>query len=168
MPHSMPVSKLMIDRSQWPQLSGDTDVSTAIKILRIVTEDEKLEHGHSPLVMDESYNLLGFVHLTDLLKAIRPLCDKTNEPCELSEATMKLKELAVPFAGTVHPDDSILKALDIMMDNNVSTVPVMKDGKLQGIVKLSDIFNTVAALLFDEQDPEERHRLLRDYRLFHS
>ena len=74
-----------------------------------------------------------------------------------------VKELAIPFKGSVNEDDNILKALDIMMDNDVSVVPVMKDGKLHGIVKLSDIFNTVAALLFDEEDPAERHRLLRDY-----
>ena len=166
MPHSIPVSKLMILPKEWPTIRADADVCTAIKLLRIVTEDEKLEHGHStPLIMDENYNLLGFVHLTDLLKAIRHLYDKRDEPCGLPEATTKLKDLVVPFAGTVQPGDSILKALDIMMDHNVSQVPVMQDGKLQGIVKLSDIFNTVAALLFDEQDPEERNRLLRDYDL---
>jgi predicted transcriptional regulator len=76
-----------------------------------------------------------------------------------------LSELVVPFEGTVAPEDSILKALDIMMDNNVSLVPVMKGDRVEGLIKLSDIFNTVAALLFDEQDPEERHRLLRDYHI---
>ena len=166
MPHSMPVSKLMVNRNEWPQFRGDMDVSTAIRLLRIFTEDQKLEHGHStPLIMDEKFNLLGFVHLTDLLKVIRPFCEKTDEACDLPQATTKLKELVIPFAGTVQPDDSILKALDIMMDHNVSQVPVMQEGKLQGIVKLSDIFNTVAALLFDEQDPEERNKLLRDYDL---
>jgi predicted transcriptional regulator len=105
------------------------------------------------------------VHLTDLLKVIRPFCEKTDEACDLPQATTKLKEVVIPLAGTVQPDDSILKALDIMMDHNVSQVPVMQEGKLQGIVKLSDIFNTVAALLFDEQDPEERNKLLRDYDL---
>jgi CBS-domain-containing membrane protein len=71
------------------------------------------------------------------LKATRPLCEKTDEACALPEATMKLKELVIPFAGTVQPDDSILKALDIMMDHDVSRVPVMQEGKLQGIEKLS-------------------------------
>jgi CBS-domain-containing membrane protein len=166
MPHSMPVSKLMVNRNEWPQFRSDMDVSTAIKLLRIITEDQKLEHGHStPLIMDDKYNLLGFVHLIDLLKAIMPLCEKTDEACDLTGATMRLQELVIPFAGTVQADDSILKALDIMMDHKVSQVPVMQQGKLQGIVKLSDIFNTVAALLFDEQDPEERNRLLRDYDL---
>ncbi len=156
MPHSMPVSKLMINRNEWPQLSADIDVRTAIKILRIITEEKKLEHGHStPLILDENYNLLGFVRLTDLLKSVRHLCEKTDQPRELDQAVRPVKELAIPFKGSVQEDDNILKALDIMLDNDVSLVPVIKDGKLQGIVKLSDIFNTVAALLFDEQDPDE-------------
>ncbi len=164
MPHSMPVSELMINRNEWPQLRADTDVRTAIKILRIVTEDKKLEHGRStPLVLDDNFNLLGFVHLTDLLKSVRHLCDKTDQPCELDEAAKPVKDLVIAFKGSVQVDDSILKALDIMLDNDVSLVPVMKDGELQGLIKLSDIFNTVAALLFDEQDPDERHRLLRDH-----
>lgn len=164
MPHSMPVSELMINRNEWPQLRADTDVRTAIKILRIVTEDKKLEHGHStPLVLDENYRLLGFIRLTDLLKSVRPLCDRTEQPCELDDAVRPVRDLVIPFKGSVQVDDSILKALDIMMDNDVSLVPVMKDGELQGIIKLSDIFNTVSALLFDEQDPDERHRLLRDH-----
>ena len=160
----MPVSELMVNRNEWPQLRAETDVRTAIKILRIVTEDKKLEHGHStPLVLDENYRLLGFLRLTDLLKSVRPLYEKTELPWELDEAVRPVKELVIPFKGSVQEDDSILKALDIMMDNDVSLVPVMKDGELQGLVKLSDIFNTVSALLFDEQDPDVRHRLLSDY-----
>jgi len=162
----MPVSKLMTRLSEWPQLKHDTDVRTAIKILRIVSEDKKLEHGRStPLVFDDNYKLLGFVHLTDLLKNIRHLCEKQDEPCELGRATTPLSALVVPFAGSVAREDSILKALDIMMDHNVSVVPVTKGERVEGLIKLSDIFNTVAALLFDEQDPEERHRLLRDFHI---
>ena len=72
MPHSVPVSKLMIPRNEWPQLRAETTIADAIKVLRIVTEDRKLEHGHStPLVLDDNYDLLGFVHLSDLLKSVR-------------------------------------------------------------------------------------------------
>lgn len=164
MPHSLPVSKLMLRPAKWPMLMGRADVRQAIKLLRILSEDEKLEHGHStPLVLDDDRNLLGFVHLTDLLRHVRHLCDKTDAPCELDKATTPLKDLVTSFAGSVEPEDSVLKALDIMMDNGVSLIPVMKDGKLQGIVKLSDIFNTVAALLFDAQNPEERHELLTHF-----
>lgn len=164
MPHSVPVSKLMHRPAAWPIFRGGADVRQAIKLLRILTEEEKLEHGHStPLVLDDDGSLLGFVHLTDLLRNVRHLCDKTEVPCELDKATTLLKDLVTRFAATVEPEDSILKALDIMTDHGVSLVPVMKDGALRGIVKLSDVFNTVAALLFDERNPEERHRLLTHY-----
>jgi CBS domain-containing protein len=164
MPHSVSVSKLMIPRNEWPQLRAETTVGDAIKVLRIVSEDRKLEHGHStPLVLDENYALLGFVHLSDLLKSVRQFCLRPDRPCELDKATSRLGDLVVPFAGTVVESDSILKALDIMMDHRVSLVPVIGEEKLKGIIKLSDIFNTVAALLFDEQDPDERDRLTKHF-----
>jgi CBS domain-containing protein len=164
MPHSVPVSKLMIPRNEWPQLRAETTIADAIKVLRIVTEDRKLEHGHStPLVLDDNYDLLGFIHLSDLLKSVRQYCLQPERPCELDKTTTRLRELVVRFAGTVEENDSILKALDIMMDHRVSLVPVMREGKLKGLIKLSGIFNTVAALLFDEQDMEERSRLVKHY-----
>ncbi len=164
MPHSLTVSKLMIPRNAWPQLRAETTVGDAIKVLRIVTEDRMLEHGHStPLVLDDNYDLLGFVHLSDLLKSVRPFCLQPDRPCELDKATTPVRELVVPFAGAVAETDSILKALDIMMDNCVSLLPVIGEGKLKGLVQLSDIFSTVATLLFDVQDIEERDRLVKHY-----
>ena len=166
MPHSVPVTKLMIRASEWPLLRADATVRECIKFLRIVTEEKKLTHGHAtPLVLDESYNLIGFVHLVDLLKSVRHLCGVTEAPCELDEATAVVRDLAVPFAGSVGPTDSILTALDIMMDHGVSLVPVMEDHKLMGIIKLSDIFTMVASLLFDEEIIEEKEILIRRFRL---
>lgn len=166
MPHSVPVAKLMHRPNNWPILRGAADVRYAIKVLRIVTEDRKLDLGHStPLVMDDNGNLLGFIHLTDLLRNVRHLCEKADAPCELDKATTLIKDLVTRFAGSVTAEDSILKALDIMIDNSVSLVPVMKDGRLEGIIKLSDIFDTVAELLFDEQNPEERGRLVGRFHL---
>lgn len=164
MPHSVPVSKLMVPRQEWPQLRADLDVVTAIKILRIVTEDLKLEHGHStPLVFDDDFNLVGFVHLIDLLKSVRHVWERPGAAGELAGVTTRVRDITTSFAASVKADDSIIRALDIMMEHNVSLVPVMRDRKLDGIVKLADVFNSVAALLFDEEDPEERRRLLRDY-----
>ncbi|MBM3301435.1 MAG: CBS domain-containing protein [Deltaproteobacteria bacterium] len=167
MPHSMLVLKLMIPVKDWPLFSADMRVTDAIKLLRIITEEKKLEHGHStPLVVDENYNLIGFVHLVDLLKSIRHLYEGTGAPSgPLEEPTAVVNDLVVTFAGSVTPDDPILKALKIMMDHRVSLVPVMKDHKLYGIVKLSDIFNTVASLLFDKEIVSEREVLIRRFRL---
>jgi hypothetical protein len=101
MPHSVPVAELMIHRNEWPQLRAETTIGDAIRVLRIVTEDRKLEHGRStPLVLDDNYDLLGFVHLSDLLKSVRQICLQPDRPCELNKATMPVKELVVPFVGT--------------------------------------------------------------------
>lgn len=164
MPQSVPVSKIMTLPSSWPQIRGDADVCTTIKLLRIPTEETKVEAGHCPLILDENYNLLGFVHLVDLLKNVQRMWEKGGEgSLDACLSNNKVKDLVVEFAGSVTPTDSILVALDIMMKNSVSMVPVKENGKLVGMVKLSDIFNKVAALLFDHADPEERQQWLRDY-----
>jgi CBS domain-containing protein len=157
MPHSIPVSKIMIHRNEWPQLRAETTVKDAIKILRILTEDQKLAQGHStPLVLDDDYNLMGLIRLTDLLRSVRHLCENEDEACELGKAISPISDLVIPFPDTLEPEDSVLKALDIMTNHGVSLVPVLKDGKLKGMIKLSDIFDTVAALLFDEEIPSGR------------
>ncbi|MGD9818757.1 MAG: cyclic nucleotide-binding/CBS domain-containing protein, partial [Desulfomonilaceae bacterium] len=162
MPHSVPVSNLMLSPNSWPQLRADAEVRDAIKLLRILSEDEKLEHGRStPLVFDDNYNLVGLIRLTDLLQNVRHLCDQREGACDLGDATRPIKELVKKFPGYVSPDDSILKALDIMIDNSVTLVPVLKEGKLVGMLKLGDIFNTISSLLFDEENPMERSRIMK-------
>ncbi len=162
MPYSVPVSELMIKPGEWPILAVETDVVTAIKILRIGTEEKKLQHGHStPLVLDDEYNVIGFVHLVDLLREVRTLCDSSDSPCDTSQATRPVSELVTPFAGVVEPTDPIIKALDVMMEHGISVVPVMENNKLQGVVKLADIFNTIASILFDEQIADQKEILMR-------
>ncbi|MEW6138987.1 MAG: CBS domain-containing protein [Thermodesulfobacteriota bacterium] len=166
MPHSLPATKLMIPASEWPVVFAEATVRDAIKFLRIVTEEKKLMQGHStPLVLDRSHRLVGFVHLIDLLKNVRPLCGDTEAPCDLDKATTVVSELTVPFAGTVGPADSILTALDLMMDHRVSLMPVLDNEKLLGIIKLSDVFTTVASLLFDEEIIEEKDILMKRFHL---
>lgn len=157
MPRSVPVRELMIKRNEWPQLRAGTPVRNAIRILRILSEEQKIMHGHStPLVLDDNYNLLGIIRLTDLLRSVRHLCEDPDKACNLDEATRPVSELVIPFHDELAPDDSILQALDIMTNHGVSLVPVKEEGKLVGLIKLSDIFDKVAAILFDEPESEER------------
>jgi CBS domain-containing protein len=147
----------MISRNQWPQLRANAPIRDAIRILRILSEEKKIVHGHStPLVLDDNYDLLGFIRLTDLLRNVRYLCDNPEQACNLDEAAGPVSDLVIPFAGELSPDDNILDALDIMTNRGLSLLPVMEGGKLVGLIKLSDIFNKVAAILFDEPESQER------------
>ncbi len=166
MPHSVLVSQLMIKPNEWPLLPADMDVETALKILRIVTEDKKLLHGHStPFVMNAQYKLVGFVHLIDLLSQIRPLCSGNNCADNVPSPTTLVSEITTPFAGTVRPADSILRALDIMIEHRVSMIPVIEEDRLEGIIKLSAIFNTVASILFDAEIIDQKEILMKRFSL---
>jgi CBS domain-containing protein len=157
MPQSVPVAQVMINPTDWTLLRAHTPIKDAIAILRILSEEEKLERGHStPLVLDDDYNLLGLIRLTDLLRSIRHLCDDPAGAGTLDQVVRPVSELVHPFPASVEPGDSILKALDIMLDHDVSLVPVIKEHKLVGIVQLGDIFHTVAALLIDEEEIDGR------------
>jgi predicted transcriptional regulator len=48
-----------------------------------------------------------------------------------------------------------------MIDNSVTLVPVQQDGKLVGMLKLGDIFNSISAILFDDENPMERSRIMK-------
>ena len=157
MPHSVPVSQLMLHRNRWPQLRADTSIKDAITVLRVLTKDHNLSHGRStPLVLDEHYHLLGVVTLVQLLRSVRHLCDKADEACELGKATRPVSEIVIPFPAHVETHDGILDALDLMVEHNISLLPVLHAEKLQGMVHLSDIYDTVAHLLFDKDFPEDR------------
>ena len=166
MPHSVPVSELMIKPNEWPLLSADMDVESAVKILRIVTEDKKLLQGHStPLVMNSQYKLVGFVHLIDLLSQVRPMCSSSNCADAVARPTALVSEITTPFTVTVRPADSILKALDIMMKHRVSLIPAIEKDRLEGIIKLSNIFNTVASILFDAEIVDQKEILMKRFNL---
>ncbi len=94
---------------------------------------------------------MGLVRLVDLLRSVRYLCDVEGEPGVPGNAIRPVSELVIPFAETVAPDDSILDVLDKMIEHGVSLVPVMEEGKLKGVVGLSNVFGTMAAVLFGEE-----------------
>ena len=128
----------------------------AIKIIRIINSDEKIIRGRSTqLILDDNYRLLGMIRLVDLLESIRHLRDTGDRPCELGKDDRPVSDLVIPFPDSVSPDNSILEALDIMMAWGVSEMPVKKGGQFVGMIQLSDVFNKVAAILFDAEIREE-------------
>ncbi len=52
------------------------------------------------------------------------------------------------FLEVAAPEDNILDVPDTMIEHGVSLGPVMEDGKLRGVVGLSNVFVTAAAAFF--------------------
>lgn len=97
---------------------------------------------HLPVVDRNSKKLVGIVTEKDLLYA-SPSPASTLDVYEMANLLGKLKISAVMKKKVicVHPKDLVEDAARLMVDNNISGVPVMDDdGYSVGIITESDIF----------------------------
>jgi len=124
------------------------------------------------LVFDEQYRLLGLARRRDVLRGLEPkfLSDKSlpyrkklfdvNIDPNLSEmsydkmlggiqqqAERAVSEVMIPTKMTVNHDDHILKVIYELVDTNVSLIPVLKDGRVVGVVRTVEVLDEMAKLL---------------------
>jgi len=101
-------------------------------------------------VVDESGALVGIVTMTDMLKILRDIyywyeVEKLKPGIGVKDALEKEKGSATVGSKmstalrTVKEDDPIEVVLQLMCKHNIHTIPVVKDGKLVGIVGATDI-----------------------------
>jgi len=124
------------------------------------------------LVFDEKYQLLGMVRRRDILRGLEPqfmLDHPAGTQSEsvgmeadpaLSEvfsdeilkgvrgrAERPVSEVMIPVRGTVDHADHIAKVVYEMNANRFSLLPVLKEGRVVGIVRTVDVFHEFAKLL---------------------
>ena len=91
-------------------------------------------------VMDNG-NLVGIVTLEDLRRAEPP----TGIGLDLVKITdmlskMTIRQVMTQNPKTIAPDAPLIEAARMMLEHKVSTLPVMEDNQLLGIITESDIF----------------------------
>jgi len=58
-----------------------------------------------------------------------------------------------PFRVTVASRDSLVKALALMLQENVERIPVLEGNKVIGLIRLADLFKKISgALLLKEPE----------------
>jgi CBS domain-containing protein len=111
-----------------------TDAPKTLSPERTVADAAGLMHqydvGVIPLAGDDGM-LVGLVTDRDLV--VRVLA-KRRDPREVS-----LGEIATSNVVTVSPDASVTQARDLMSEHRIRRLPVVKEGRLVGIVALGDI-----------------------------
>lgn len=126
-------------------IPGSSTVKQALEII----ESRKLRHLP---VVDDKDTLVGIVSEKDLLRASR---DETVE------------EIMTPEVVTATEYTALEDAARIMIDHRISSLPVMRNGKLVGIVTETDLFNVFLELLGGREEgvrltmliPEEKGML---------
>jgi predicted transcriptional regulator len=124
------------------------------------------------LVFDEKYRLMGTVRRRDILRGLEPgflaarpvearknLFDIKTDP-NLSEfssdkliagmrkqAERPVSEVMRPIKTTVAHDDHLIKVIYEMVDNNVSMIPVLKNDRVVGVVRTTDVLHEVVSVL---------------------
>jgi acetoin utilization protein AcuB len=138
---------LVIERMTPPPatITGETSVKEALGII------QKHKLRHLP-VLDERGRLVGIVSEKDLLRA---------------DADIRVEKVMTHEVITVTEYTALEEAARIMADHRISSLPVMRDGKLVGIITETDLFYIFLELLGARQKgvrltmlvPEERGML---------
>lgn len=92
-------------------------------------------------------HLVGIVSATDILHAYPPEINPFAVIVPHSSAERKtVREIMRESPITVTPDTPIEEAAQLMRDRKVGAFPVVRDGKLTGIITESDIFRAFASI----------------------
>lgn len=117
--HASSVTERNVER-----IPPDTDVKEILKDVG--------KPGPTMICIVENENLLGVITKADLLPLV--------------SSKKKLREIMNRKIHTVSPDDRVIHARRIMIDENVARLPVVDDGILVGIISDNEIAFALAEL----------------------
>lgn len=167
------VKDLMIPLEDYPHIPYWFTLRQAIAIVReAAVKFEGVFEPRAVLVFDEKYQLMGMLTLRDIIKGLAPKFLKEATVREsalikmdpslsvlgadlfgpgLKEASQTLvSEVMSPIKVTVDADAPIVKAVFLMIKENVGMMPVMQDKKVAGMIRLSDLFTEISQLVLGD------------------
>ena len=129
-----------------------------------ITNSSSLPEAHQKMisekirrlpVTDDSGQLSGIITLSDVRTASpSPATSVSIFEMNYLLSNLKVERVMAPNPATVHPDQSIQEAANIMLENTISGLPVIgDDGEICGIITESDIFRMV--VVYEWRDEEQ-------------
>ena len=92
----------------------------------------------------EQGELVGIITMSDILRSVPNLSeDETDTATRLLLVTLTVVDLMTSEPVTISPDDTIQEAAELMLENQVSGIPVLQGDQVVGIITESDIFKLV-------------------------
>ncbi len=132
-------------------LSPKLSIEEAAKLFKTASELEQ-RRIFGLIVTDQSGRLIGMMSMYDILLFIRPkhvqvwgmmedinIAGLMEEICSRAKAVL-VEDIMTTDLITVTPDTSVMFILDIMITKHIRRIPVIEDGKVEGIVYISDLF----------------------------
>jgi CBS domain-containing protein len=168
MPNNKKVKDLMIPLEDYPHIPYWFSLRQAMAIVRetAIKYEGQLE-PRAVLVFDEKYQLMGILTLRDIIRGLEPRFMQETGLIKgdpnlavlmgdlfgpgLKEASQKpVSEVMRPIKVTIQGADPIAKAIFMMIKEDVGMMPVVQDSKVAGMVRLSDLFKEISAMVLGE------------------
>ena len=137
--------------TRYQTLLPDTPLNEAVTMFQQASKEEGRKI-FGMMVTDNEGKLVGMISMYDILLFIRPkhthiwgMMDDIDIPGIIDIACEKTKSILVgdimtPEVVTTTSQSHVLMILDIMIKKHVRRLPVLEDGKIVGIVYISDLF----------------------------
>jgi len=146
----------MVPIPEYSTVSENASVREAINVLKksfYKDENGGIVGHRSILVTNKKGELVGIVTLRNILKAVLTKIDLPDHYLWIysvsnSGANMPVKSIMRSAKlAFVDVEDSVYKAIDLLLTKKVNSLPVLEKGKLVGIVRTIDIFGIIGMLL---------------------
>ena len=172
MPHKKKVREVMIPLQDYPHIPHWFTLRQAVAIVReSAIKYAGVFEPRTVLVFNEKYQIVGILTLRDLLKGLEPGFLRESEliktdpsialvmgelfgPGMKRQAERPVSEVMGSIKVSVKADDSLVKALFLMVSENVGMMPVLEEDKVVGMVRLTDLFLQVSQAILEQINGE--------------
>jgi acetoin utilization protein AcuB len=123
----------------------------------------KAEKVHRLPVLDDEKNLVGVISEKDiLLAAPSPASTLSTYEINYLLSRLKVRNIMSRNPATISSDTTIEEAVKLMVESDLSCLPVMENGYLVGIVSKSDLFKILLEMLGDKYTGIRVEALVKD------
>jgi CBS domain-containing protein len=163
------VKDLMIPLEDYPHIPSWFTLRQAMAIIREAAV--KCEGAFEPramLVFDDKYQLTGILTIRDIVTSLEPrflqetsLAELNPNPTDsrgdfivsnMKEHSQRLvSEVMSPIKATMDGNAPIFEPLHLMIKENVGLMPVIRAGKVAGMIRFSDLFNEIVKVVLGDQ-----------------
>jgi len=165
------VEDLIIYLDEYPAILSTATIHEAVEIFEDfqITVGTRQSLPRTLLVMNKQDHLVGLIRRRDLLRGLLPdylegdrltykkkWFDVKVDPnlTELSfeklishfreRAERPVRDIMLTEIITINYGDNLLKAVSLIVDNDITLLPIMNNSKVVGVVRSVDVFNEIA------------------------
>lgn len=119
-----------------------TCVRPSDSVLQLVRTFHDKQFRHL-LVTDDDGRLVGIVSDRDVVRCFGP----TAYPDQAQLAALRADAVMSPDVMTIDAEATVVAAIDLMHEQGFSSLPVLSDGRLVGIITTSDLMRQLRRML---------------------